>query len=423
MSIALPTVVGTSPGASIRPVSLRRTRWLGTLALAVTALLAACGGGGDAVAPAAPAPGAPDITAAAFSQGPIAGFGSIIVGGVRWDDSAAGVFDDSGNSVSRSALQLGVMVEVEGSALDLGTSRGNALRVRLGSETRGPVSSVDAAGSSFVVLGMTVQVTSTTVFDDSLRGGLAGLAAGQVVEVHGLLNTTTNQIVATRVEAESSVTRYALRGVISALDAGARTFRIGSQLISYAGLANATPANGQVVKVTLQTTPVAGAWVATALRGPASRPGDSAHTHVEGLITAWTSAAVFSIGPVTVDASQARFPDGTAGVVLGARVEVEGRTANGVLVASKVEIDNGRGNGSRNGGGSSGRGFELHGAISALNTSARTFVVRSVTVSYAGSVEFKDGTVADLADGRPVEVKGVMSADRTRLDARRIDFE
>lgn len=414
--------------ARLRAPALRppRARWLGAISIGASVLIAACGGGGgDATPPATSAATPPTATAAAYSQGAIAGFGSIIVGGVRWDDSSASVVDDSGASVARSAMKLGAMVEVEASAVDRASAKGVATRVRLGSETRGPISAVSTTASTFTLLGVTVKVTATTVFDSSISGGLAGLAAGTIVEVHGLLDTTTGQITATRVEATPSAASYALRGVIASLDTTAKTFRIGSELISYAGLANVTPANGQTVKVTLQTTPVAGAWVATALRGPGAKPADSASTHVEGLITAWTSANAFSIGAVTVDASKASFPDGTAGVVLGARVEVEGTTTNGVLVATEVEIDDNRGNGRGNGkgGGLSGRGFELHGAISSLNTTARTFVVRSVTVSYAGSVTFKDGSAADLADGRSVEVKGALSADRTKLEAAVIDFE
>ena len=49
--------------------------------------------------------------------------------------------------------------------------------------------------------------------------------------------------------------------------------------------------------------------------------------------------------------------------------------------------------------------------------------LRGVTVSYAGPVLFKDGSEADLANDRQVEVKGVLSTDGTQVVATEIDFE
>jgi len=65
----------------------------------------------------------------------------------------------------------------------------------------------------------------------------------------------------------------------------------------------------------------------------------------------------------------------------------------------------------------------IAGPIVSLDTVAKTFVVREVTVSYAGEVDFRDGTAADLAVGRKVEVRGKLSTDGTRLQAERIEFD
>jgi len=56
---------------------------------------------------------------------------------------------------------------------------------RFGAQVTGPVEAVDAAAGTLTVLGQGVDVTTTTVFDDSLAGGLAAVATGAVVEVHG----------------------------------------------------------------------------------------------------------------------------------------------------------------------------------------------------------------------------------------------
>ena len=388
--------------------------WLSACAAAL--LLAACGGGGDAT------PTSPTQTperAAAYSAGPISGFGSVIVNGVRFDDSSAAVSDDDGVGHSRSELKLGMMVEVASAAVDRAKASGRAIGIRFGSALRGPVASVNAAAGTLTVLGQAVQVSATTVFGDGLAGGLAGLGAGTVLEVHGLFDATKNAIQATRLEVKTAAAVYRVRGAISNLDSVAKTFRIGGATIAYgsAGVnADLGPlANGQVVRVLLQTAQVNGAWVATALRTAANKLDDCADGHLRGSITAFTSSTQFSVNGAPVDARSASFPDGIAGIVLGARVEIEGSIVNGVLVATKVELDDEHA-GSRH-------APELHGNIASIDAAAKTFSLRGITVSYAGAVTYSNGVAADLAVGRSVEVKGQLGADRSTLAATRIKFE
>ena len=385
-------------------------------AIGATALLVACGGGGDAT----PAAGATPPVASSYTQGAITGFGSVFVAGVRFDDSAATFDDDEGNSRSRSELKLGMMVEVDAGAVDRSAASALALRIRLGNEIVGPVGTKDVAASTVQVLGQTVLVTTSTVFDETLAGGLSALTTGTVVEVYGILDPTTGRVVATRIEAEAGATAYKLRGQISNLNTTLKTFTINGQLISYASLpgVGVPPGltNGQIVRVRLQTTQVAGAWVATALRGGLRVPDVARRdAHVEGVISTFTSTGNFEVNGLKVDASGATFPDGTAGIVLGARVEVEGVVTAGVLVASKVEIAERRTPAERP--------LELRGELGSLNTTDKTFALRGVTVWYGGAVEYRDGTEATLANGKRVEVKGVLSTDRTRLEARRIEFK
>ncbi len=387
-----------------------------TLSMALSAaLIAACGGGGDAPAAAAAS------QATAYAAGPISGFGSVIVNGVRFSDDSASVSDDDDNSRNRSELKLGMMVEVDGRGLDRAAGSAHALRIRFGSEIVGPINSIDSAVNSLVVLGQTVQIKPTTVFDDSITGGLAGLAAGDVIEVHAQFNATSGHYVATRVEDKPGALVFKLRGLVSNLDGAAKTFTIGSEVINFAGIAAANLpsnfANGQRVRVRLQTTKnAAGQWVATHVRTGVRRVDDHDDAHVRGIVTAFTSTTDFEVNGLRVNATGANFDDGTAGVVLGAQVEVEGKVVDGVLVATKVELDGRDGDDERH-------RPELHGLVSELNTTAKTFKLRGITVGYGGSVIFKDGTVADLADNKKVEVKGVLSADHTRLEARVIEFE
>ena len=394
--------------------------WRETVASAVaigaTALLVACGGGGDAAPDAAATTPA---TATTYTQGVISGFGSVIVGGVRFDDSSATVADDDGNVRSRSDLRLGMMVEIDAGQVNRAAASALARRIRWGSEIVGPVGSVDEASSTVQVLGQTVLVTTSTVFDDSLSGGLGALEPGQVVEVHGILDPANGRVVATRIEAENAAAVYKLRGAIDNLDTTARTFTINGALISYAGLPAAMVppglTKGQIVRVLLQTGQADGVWVATGLRGGLRLPEARREAHVEGVITVFTSVRSFEINGLLVDASQASFPDGSAGITLGSRVEVEGTVDNGTLVATKVEVEERRDMGHRQ--------LELRGEMGNLDTARKTFALRGVTVWYGGQVQFRDGSEATLANGRQVEVKGVLGSDRTRLEARRIEFK
>ena len=171
-----------------------------------------------------------------------------------------------------------------------------------------------------------------------------------------------------------------------------------------------TLANGSVVRVRLVTTPVNGIWTALKVQKFEMEMEDRNEAEVEGIITAFTSTALFSVNGLPVNASGIVVP---AGVKLGARVEVEGSIVNGVLVAKKVELEDG----------ADVAKFELHGTISLLNPTAKTFVLRGMTVNYNNAVFGIGVTAVSLAD--PLlnfEVKGILSAGNV-IVATRISLE
>ena len=398
----------------------------GALAVLLAAALAtACGGGGSDAGSA----GTATVSAATvFTQGTVTGFGSVIVNGVRFDDTGVAAVDDDGRA---GTLQLGMSVEVDSGAIDASRRSARAHALRFGAQLKGPVASVAADGLSLVALGQVVDITDTTVFDASLSGGLAALLAGEVVEVHGTTNATTGHIVATRIEREASASTYQLRGAVANLDTTLKTFTLGGATIDYSGIdaarVPATLADGRLLRVTLATTPLDAAtnrWQATSLgiRGAASQ-ADRDTSEVRGSITAFSSAARFSIDGLAVDASAASFPDGSAGLLLGARVEVHGTVSNGVLVATQVALASQTEVADEDRGHERDRHFELHGAITAVDTVNQTFQLRGVTVSYAGTVAYVNGSATGLLVGAKVEVKGGAGSTRTLVQASRIKFE
>ena len=256
------------------------------------------------------------------------------------------------------------------------------------------------------------------MFDGRLDGGLATLRVAQALEVYAVYDPAGARYRATRIEPAAAALGLRLRGPLAQVDTVAQTLRIGGTVYSYAG-ASGIPGNlaaGQFVRLRLALvvlpTP---RWVVQSF-GTALQPlPDADGVKFEGLISAFTSASVFSVGGRPVDASGASFPDGSTGLAVGVRVEVEGLLRAGTLRASKVEIvsdDEVRD-----------RGFELSGAISAVNPAQATIVLRGVTVSTARvGLRFENGTLANLVLGASVEVRAELAADRRTLEATRIKF-
>ena len=176
-------------------------------------------------------------------------------------------------------------------------------------------------------------------------------------------------------------------------------------------------ADGQVVRLTVATAQQGGRWPVTAIAVEQRRFGDRDRdeAEVEGLITALTSVTRFAVNGIEVDAAGARFEDGTGGILLGARIKVRGRSSGGTLIATSVDV--------RSDDDAFNDGVDLRDAIVGLDTGAQTFQMRGVTVFYGNAPEFRNGSAADLADGRRVRVRGVLSPDRTRAIATRIEFE
>jgi hypothetical protein len=381
----------------------------GLAALAVLLLAVACGGGSSNMG-----------TGHAFTQGTITGFGSIIVNGIRFDESSAQVVDDDGQAHDKNDLKLGMNVEIESEDIDRESMSAKAGLVRFGAAIVGPVSAKSPAGTTpktLTVLDQIVEISAMTVFDDSLVGGFDAINVGDVIEVHALLDTMTGHYLAKRIEPDPGATVFKLRGIVANLMA--TTFMIGGATIDFSGVAAADLpknfANGLVVRVRLQTTKnSSGQWVAISIRAEEREVDDRDEAEVEGIITDFTSVTSFSVNGLPVDASKAEFPDGTAGIMKGAMVEVEGAIVNGVLVATEVKLENEQQELNQ---------IELFGAISSLDTGAQTFMVRSVTVHYGATTVFANGAQANLANGKLVEVKGVLSTDGTKVEASRIEFK
>jgi hypothetical protein len=385
-----------------------------TVAIGLT--VAACGGGSSSV-------GTPQATATSDTAiGAISGFGSIIVNGVRYDDSAAKVMDDNGTSRSTSSLGMGMMVEVKGSVRDDGSGTGSASDITLFSELQGPISNLNVAAGTFTVLGLTVSASAATAFQDV--SGLSALANGNIVEVYGLRSGTS--IVASRIEKQSPVvgaTVTKLRGQVAAVNTAANTFTVSGVTVNFAN-AVVTPnaaaiTTGSFVKVSSTTAAVGNTLTASRVNVIGVRQfelANGAKSEIQGLISNFVSTSQFTVAGVTVNASNATFVRGTAATLAnGARIEIKGSVANDVLNARLIKFEDGSGVDE----------FRLFGAVSNF-VSLSNFVVRGVTVdASAAGILFERGTAAQIANGSTLEVEGSLQSTATGsvLKASKVKFE
>jgi hypothetical protein len=372
------------------------------LAVAATALLVACGGGSDAGGG----------SAESAYQGTISGFGSVIVNGVRFDDSAARITVDD-EVVSVGALKLGMRADVTGSVSSDG-STATASSCTVDTSVRGSVAAIDTATGSFTIRGISVQVDDKTVFEGA--SNLAALKVGDWVEVHGSVDFTNRVVQATRVEVKppEDVGRMVLFGKATGVTATA--FTLGDLTVNYAAArligfdANAIT-EGAVVRVRSNASPVGNVLQATVVKAvKAPRLLDGTPAAVEGRVQQFVSVSDFQVSGTAVDATNAQFQFGTAADLSeGKRVIVYGTLANGKIVATKIRIFRPDLDGE----------VRLIGMVSDY-VSVSSFKVRGVAVDASAAV-FEDGTAAELTDGRLVEIKG--QSVGSVVKATKVEFE
>ena len=421
---------------SSQPEGTTRSWWTpvaGLLAAGLVTTLVACGGGGGGSSAGVGTGGT-----GSFAVGTISGFGSIIVNGVRYDDSGANVFDDDDESVTSGSLAIGQVVEIRGSVNDDGLT-GTASSVAYYSALKGPVTAVNVGAGTVTVFGQVVNVTPTTLFEDV--SGLAALAVGNVIEVYGL-PAANGAITATRIEREATTIlgfdgEYRIRGVVSGTVATAPGvgFTVGTVNVqvpnaSDPDVVRGTIADGVFVKVRLAKTEISpNTYTATRVRVK-ERVYESGVTkaEVEGLISEYTVAtAPFKVNgyPVQLDTT-VTYEDGAVGDLAdGVRIEAKGIVTNGVLIVRKVEFDD-----EENDGGADGDDapYEFHGVATCTScgSTTGTFQVRSgVDVQYDATTRFEDGLTPGTLNGARVEVKAIAQSGSggTTLLATRIELD
>lgn len=378
-------------------------RFAGAITVVALSVLAACGGGGGDPATLAAPTDTAVLSASVDVSGTITGFGSVIIDGVKYDDTQTSVSADI-NPVAPTAgaltdLKLGMRVEGK---IKNGVMTDLVMRASL----VGPVAALDAIATSFVLYGQTVKASTSGATPTAFEGvqDFAGLMAGDWVEVHGTVDAN-KALVATRIERKpqgDAAKGLRVGGVISALDTTAKTFKFNDTTIDYSTAtfkpAGAVPVNGATAAVYSDQLPTAGVLKAKSIA--LTKPEEGKELRVGGRISAYTSLSDFTVSSVRVNASAATLEGGVAAdVVAGALVGIEGVVTGEVLKATKLRIMK--------------TPADVKASLSGQVTdwlSTTSFKVRGTTVD-ASAATFTGGTVADLGNSAWLLVSGSVQGD------------
>lgn len=349
--------------------------------------------------------------------GVITGFGSLIVDGVRRDDSTASYMSEEDHGAATAMAPTGAML---GQRLEYAQDANGAMSsVLISPEMVGTVTAASTSG--ITVLGIRVTTNADTALGPvtSLIGyaSPADIQIGDRVAVYGMLKTDaqgTSSLQATLIVPKIAGTGTRLTGHVSRFNAATGVFAIGANTIN-AGSAVISPmgaplGNGQLVTVWSDTPPVANVITAGNIRIKWP-PADSGDRVLSGPISAYAGTADFKVLNASIDASSAAIAPAGATLGDGIYVVVAGQfdAAANKLAASKVTVY----------APAAGDAVALRGTI--LNfVSPSSFTVRGVVVD-ASTAKFSGGTARDLANNVFVEVAGAIQNNVVRAGA--VTFE
>lgn len=364
--------------------------------------------------------------------GPVAGFGSVTVGGAVFsDDNVTTVVDDLGRNTGD--LIVGMMLTVRGTLSgDFGTGSADSITVER--EVRGPVddNGVLSDSGTIRVLGQTVLVNPATVMVRSdggefhiedLKTDVDNNALHPEIEVHGarddrgLLHASFIGRGQDNVLADATVW---LRGSISGVDSLKRSFRIGDQQVDFSSIPSAGRVDwpntgledGLVVDIRGRLDAVGGNGILRTDRTDdrievlkVDLGGSGDHVTLEGYVLSGTASAfAISVPGGTVLVNGGVPPTGAAFDV-GERVQVKGKVTGSAGTNVQASTIGVRGPNE----------ILLEGSPDAIDPVGKTITLLGKTVEVNDFTLFRDGTgtvrdqfgLADLSTGHTIRVAGV----------------
>ncbi len=349
---------------------------------------------------------------ASVVSGPITGFGSVFVSGYEYDTGLTSMTVD-GKPGSQSDLKKGMVVLVNATLThNYGTSeppQRTANTLVYEDTVEGIVQSVAPDGSSLVVLGQTVVITTTTIIDLSVPT-LGNLNRNDLVEVSGFVSGP-GTVVATLIDRKIGAADYQVKGFITQHDERSKSFTIGSLAVDYTGAdigQMPNPAgnawNGLLVDVRGSQTSPGGPgpygirMTATKVKLEGLGTKDGEDVEVEEFVTQMLGPGDFFLGNVHVQTSAGTtFEGGTLNdILVGAHLEVHGSLVGGIVNATKVEFKG---------------ETELQANVAAINPSDNTLTLTGLP---ALVIQF-DGKTALHGQGNPRHLNDLRSGDHLQI--------
>lgn len=361
-------------------------------------------------------------------SGPITGFGSVFVSGYEYDTGQASMTVD-GKPGSQSDLKLGMIVRVNATLTEhYGTNdppQRTANTLLFEDTVDGRVQSVAPDGSSLVVLGQTIMISTKTIVDASIPGrNILNLMPGRdlvrisgFVTGDGMIKGTFIGLKTLAVKNETSDDE--VKGFIKNHKADQKTFEIGALTVDYRdAVLNDMPSQSSDIWDGLLVD-VVGKQVAAG--GPGSSgirltanlvwpeglgTKDSEDTKIEGFVTQALSAGDFFLGNLHVQTNvDTVFQGGTSvDILVGTRVEVHGPLVGGIVKATKVELEE----------------SEIKGTVTQV-LSPGDFFLGNLHVLTNGGTIFDGGTRNDILVGARLEVYGFPSSSGMKVT--KVEFE
>ena len=406
--------------------SIQRRMISMALALLLPVVLTSCGGGLGTTAGGG---------TGGTGVGPVTGFGSVIVNGVKYDDTGidnTNFFDDLGRT--KADLKVGMMVAIVGS---ISGANGTADNITVLRHVDGPMddNGVDLATNRLKVMGQDVVVDASTVFDNGITNlaALRTLQGANVnhpeLEVHG--SADNNGVIHATFIYKWSDDRIAGRDVqVRGTVAGpptATTFVIGQKTVDLSGVPGGLPAgvvDGSFVEAKGTLRASDNALVATLVKledATGGQPSGS-RAEVEGYVNRVVTPGVSFelLGPngvqtVTWTSGTTAFTGGTgADIRAGVKVEVEGtRKVGGALAATKIAIRRAS-------------NVRMESTVTSVTASSLTIFGKTVAVNAltqyedSSSINLKTFGQTDILVGNTLEVSAFLD-DTGTLVATRVE--
>jgi hypothetical protein len=301
------------------------------------ALTSCGGGGGSSNSNVAGIDGSGNKVASV--TGSINGFGSVIVNGIKFNSDKSKILIN-GELSTEDNLYTGFQVKVTGIQNNDGT--GVADSIEFYPNIVGNITQIDMQNEQLHILGQTIQVSNTTLFDETISpNNISGLSIGARILVSGLPDSN-GQINATRINIATQAS-HQVSGIISNLDESTATFSLNQLSINYKAAAFSDVENNHLtsnMRVLVAGSLNGETFIATNIRQlKTTFDKDIKEAEVEGIISRFISSTDYDIAGIKCTTNvQTQYENGNqAQLGLGVRLKIKGAlTTDKIVLAQKI---------------------------------------------------------------------------------------